>query len=71
MHAAPADLEQPCQIRFKSLSDPVGTFAFPCNAAGEVDLDGLSERDRHNYLFARAMVGRTVLRPVVVPQGSD
>ena len=44
-----------------------GHFAFPCDAQGRVDMDGLSERARANYLFARAMVGRELAQPSVVP----
>jgi hypothetical protein len=30
-----------------------------------VDLDGMSERARNNYVFARAMVGRDLACPAV------
>ena len=52
---------------FRSLFDPGRAFAFPCDAQGRVDMDGLSERARANYLFARAMVGRELAQPSVVP----
>lgn len=55
------------QLRFQSLFDPGRGFAFPCDEAGRVDLDGLSERARNNYLYARAMVGREVATPAVCP----
>ena len=54
-------------LRFRSLFDPGRGFCFPCNAAGQVDLGGLSDRARANYLFARAMMGRELHRPVVEP----
>jgi hypothetical protein len=43
-------------------------YAFACDAAGRVGLDGLSERELANYLFARAMVGRQLCAPQVVPR---
>ncbi len=46
------------EVRFKSLFRAGLALAFPCDAKGQVDLDGLPQRARDNYLFARAMVGR-------------
>lgn len=40
---------------------------FPCDELGIVALDELSERTKVNYLFARGMVGRSLLAPQVVP----
>ena len=51
------------EIRFRSLFNEGRGLAFPCDAAGQVDLDGLSERARRNYLSARAMVGREFATP--------
>jgi hypothetical protein len=53
------------QLRFDSLFQSGRGYAFPCDARGLVDLDGLSERARNNYLFARAMVGRDLATPAV------
>ena len=53
------------EIRFRSLFNEGRGLAFPCDASGQVDLDGLSERGRNNYLFARAMVGREFAMPQV------
>ena len=53
------------QIRFRSLFNEGRGLAFPCDAAGQVDLDALSELGRCNYLFARAMVGREYATPDV------
>jgi hypothetical protein len=50
-------------IRFVNLFDEGRALAFPCNDAGVVDLDAMSERARRNYLFARAMVGRDFSPP--------
>lgn len=52
------------QLCFRSLFDGRG-FAFPCDAQGRVDLDGLPETARNNYLYARAMVGRELAAPAV------
>ena len=32
-------------------------LVFPCNAAGHVEIDKLSEHERIDYLFARALRG--------------
>jgi hypothetical protein len=53
------------QLRFRSLFDSGRGFAFPCDATGRVNLDGLSEKARNNYLYARAMVGRELEVPAV------
>ena len=53
------------EIRFVSLFNAGRGYAFPCDVAGRVDLDRMSERMRSNYLFARAMVGREYNYPHV------
>ena len=53
------------ELRFQSLVLPGYALAFPCDAAGHVDLDGLSDRARYNYLYARAVVGRDLAMPAV------
>jgi hypothetical protein len=58
------------EIRFESLFDPGRALAFPCDAAGRVEMDALSERARMNYLFARAVVGRDYAAPAVVPRAA-
>ena len=55
------------QIRFQSLKDEQLALEFPCDAEGRVELDGLSDRARIDYLFARAVVGGEFRRPTVVP----
>ena len=50
---------------FQSLFDTGRAYAFPCDAVGHVDLDGLSERARNNYLYARTVIGRDVSTPKV------
>lgn len=53
------------ELRFQSLFDEGRGYAFDCNAAGQVDLDSLSERARNNYFFARALIGRDFSVPAV------
>lgn len=55
-------------IRFTSLFNEGRALAFPCDAAGTVAMDDLSEHARENYLFARAMVGREFALPCVLPE---
>jgi len=50
---------------FRSLFQSGRGYAFPCDGAGRVNLDHLSETARANYLYARAMVGREVAAPSV------
>jgi len=54
------------ELRFASLFCAGRAYSFPCDAAGRVDLDALGERERHNYLFARATTGREFAWPQVV-----
>ena len=72
MHTQPAPLASTVantsfELRFESLSHSGRALAFPCDARGCVDLDGLSDRARRNYLYARAVVGREFANPSVVP----
>jgi hypothetical protein len=55
-------------LRFNPLVDGGRGCAFPCNAAGRVDLDTLDERARIDYLYARAVVGREFSVPTVEAQ---
>lgn len=57
------------ELRFQSLFHSGRGYAFPCDAEGRVAMDRLSERERANYLFARAMVGRDLAAPAVRPSG--
>jgi hypothetical protein len=43
------------------------SFVFPCDAAGNVEVDSLTERARENYLFARSAVGVEMSLPTVRP----
>lgn len=53
------------ELRFDSLYAGRRSYSFPCDAAGRVDMDSLSERTRLNYLYARAMIGVEVAWPDV------
>ena len=57
------------QLCFRSLFDPGRGYAFPCDQAGRVDLDSLSQDARNNYLYARAMIGRELSVPEVQAAG--
>jgi hypothetical protein len=46
------------ELRFQSLFDTGRALVFPCDAAGQVDIDALSARARDRYLCARALIGR-------------
>ena len=54
----PAEYEQrfppAYELRFRSLFNHGRGLSFPCDAAGRVDLDALSETARRNYFLARA-----------------
>ena len=55
------------ELRFQSLFDSGRAFTFPCDSEGHVDLDGLGDRARESYLYARAVVGRELATPAVLP----
>lgn len=55
------------ELRFTGLNDRGRGYVFPCDAHGHVDLDGLTDQARANYLFARAVVGKELSAPVVWP----
>lgn len=46
------------ELRFAALFQQGRALSFPCDAAGRVDLNTLSDRARSNYFFARGLVGR-------------
>ena len=53
------------ELRFSSLASEGRAYAFPCDARGQVDLDGLSDSLRCRYLYVRALVGRDFLAPAL------
>jgi hypothetical protein len=62
---AAADFE----LRFRSLFNEGRGYSFPCDAAGNVDIDALSEGARNNYFFAHTVIGREFATPAVRPCG--
>ena len=65
-HLTAAPLEAGAfELRFQSLFDEGRGFAFPCDEAGHVDIDALSNRARLNYFYARTVIGREVSMPAV------
>lgn len=55
------------ELRFRPLFADRRAYAFPCDATGHVDMDSLGERALNNYLYARAMMGRELSWPDVIP----
>ena len=56
------------QVCFRPLTNAWRSMAFPCDALGRVDLDILSPKDKNDYLFARAMMGRDYAAPAIRPR---
>ena len=54
------------ELRFRSLYRPGRGYTFPCDAAGRVDMDALSEGERDSYLYARALIGGELSFPAVL-----
>jgi hypothetical protein len=54
------------ELRFAATGPGGHDYVFPCDEHGLVDLDVLPERERTEYFFARALIGRDVARPVIV-----
>lgn len=52
-------------LRFTSLHDRGRAIAVPCDKAGNVDIDSLTQRLRITYLGARTLIGREYSCPVV------
>ncbi len=62
---ASASTQTRFELRFESLFNTGRALAFPCDAAGRVEIDALSERARCNYFYARTVVGRDFAFPAV------
>jgi len=64
-----AQMQQPpgdrYELRFRSLHRPGRGYTFPCDESGRVDLDALSDGERHSYLYARAIIGQELSFPAV------
>jgi hypothetical protein len=65
MNARTAHRNEQFELRFPSLFNEGRGLAFPCDPAGQVDLDGLSDRARANYYYARSTIGRDFACPAV------
>jgi hypothetical protein len=59
------------EVWYESLFNNGRGLAFPCDEAGHVDINSLSERGRNNYYFARTMLGREFATPRVVRRDSS
>jgi hypothetical protein len=59
------------ELRFCSLFNAGRAFTFPCNTAGQVDCDGLTEAARRSYRSVCASVGREVALPQVRLRSAD
>ena len=57
------------ELRFRFLFRPGRGYTFPCDAAGQVDLDTLSDGERNCYFYARSTIGCEFAMPAV--QTSD
>jgi hypothetical protein len=66
MAPTPAASSSTFEIWFASLFNEGRGLVFPCDEAGHVQIDALSERGRSNYFFARAMQGREYDTPRVL-----
>ena len=53
------------ELRYQSLFNEGRAYSFPCDAVGQVNMDALSERARHNYFYVRTAVGREFATPAV------
>jgi hypothetical protein len=53
------------ELRFRPILRGKPDLAFPCDAAGQVDLDSLSNDARNAYFYARTLVGCEFAAPVV------
>jgi hypothetical protein len=67
MKPSPTDRDEPSRflLRFQSLFNAGRAYAFPCDAAGHVDMDALGDHARNSYLYARTVVGREFSVPMV------
>lgn len=45
------------ELHFQSMLQRSRDWTFPCDSEGHVDMNAMTERDRINYLFARALMG--------------
>jgi hypothetical protein len=53
------------EVHFRSLTADGVAYVFPCDAAGDVDLDALGDEARNDYFYARAVLRRRFEASVV------
>jgi hypothetical protein len=58
------------ELRFLPRGEDMRCLVFQCDAAGHVDIDELSEHERIEYLFARALRGRDYSLAIVATSPS-
>jgi hypothetical protein len=70
MNTTPMPMDGPAdyELRFQSLFHEGRALAFPCDAAGHVNMDSLTDRARDSYLYARAVIGHEYAMPAVRPR---
>jgi hypothetical protein len=59
------------ELRFLPRPGEGRSLAFPCDAAGHVEMDALDEHLRVDYFFARALRGRNFSCAVVAGLGQQ
>lgn len=59
------------ELRFRALFDARMIHRFACDAAGHVDLDGLGDSARRDYLYMRTLIGRDFSMPAVHVSEAD
>jgi len=65
MSASLADRESAgFELRFQSLFKAGHVISIPCDAAGQVNIDALSEHERVRYFYARTVIGREFSLPL-------
>lgn len=67
MNACAIAADSGYQLRFRSLFNEGRGYAFPCDAAGHVDLDTLSPHALNNYFYACTVIGRELAMPAIEP----
>lgn len=71
MNSSPIEVARPFEVRYESMYPSGRSLVFSCDAKGHVDLNALPSRALCNYLFARAMVGREFMTPVLSCKAAD
>jgi hypothetical protein len=62
----PSADERHYELRYMGLFNSGRGYAFPCNEAGQVDIDRLSAKGRLNYFYARVVVGTELSMPSIL-----